>query len=196
MGAYTQPGRLTPTPSNTTLTSSSLPLQSTNTILAFPMSLLRALITAGPSVRVVATRVAAPRTSALLAHRLISTSPCRHAVDPHAKRSETHDYLPELIEPRSPSIKTAMFTAADEPGTDFNPYKDGPSAIDKAVHLFFFTEIIRGASPMNGSYPRPILKPSAQACGSSWSRSSGHPTRSCILSRKGPYRLASVESML
>ncbi|TDL29842.1 NADH-quinone oxidoreductase [Rickenella mellea] len=25
-----------------------------------------------------------------------------------------------------------------------NPYKGGPSAIDKAVHLFFFTEIIRG----------------------------------------------------
>ena len=25
-----------------------------------------------------------------------------------------------------------------------NPYKDGPSAIDKAVHLFFFTEILRG----------------------------------------------------
>ncbi|EPS96005.1 NADH-ubiquinone oxidoreductase [Fomitopsis schrenkii] len=108
------------------------------------MSLLRALVTAGPSARVVATRVAAPRTSALLACRLISTSPCRHAVDPHAKRSEPHDYLPELIEPRSPGIKTAMYTAADEPGTDFDPYKDGPSAIDKAVHLFFFTEIIRG----------------------------------------------------
>ena len=25
-----------------------------------------------------------------------------------------------------------------------NPYKNGPSAIDKAVHLFFFTEILRG----------------------------------------------------
>jgi len=25
-----------------------------------------------------------------------------------------------------------------------NPYKDGPSAIDKAVHMFFFTEILRG----------------------------------------------------
>ncbi|THH05616.1 hypothetical protein EW145_g4667 [Phellinidium pouzarii] len=28
--------------------------------------------------------------------------------------------------------------------TDVNPYKDGQSAIDKAVHLFFFTEILRG----------------------------------------------------
>ena len=118
------------------------------------MSLLRTLATAGPSARVVAARVAAPRTSALLARRLISTSPCRHAVDPHTKRTETHDYLPELIEPRSPGIKTAMYTAADEPGTDFDPYKDGPSAIDKAVHLFFFTEIIRGAPPVSGSFPR------------------------------------------
>ncbi|KAI5117315.1 hypothetical protein M0805_000441 [Coniferiporia weirii] len=28
--------------------------------------------------------------------------------------------------------------------TDVNPYKNGKSAIDKAVHLFFFTEILRG----------------------------------------------------
>jgi len=27
-----------------------------------------------------------------------------------------------------------------------DPYKGGPSAIDKAVHIFFFTEIMRGAS--------------------------------------------------
>src|SRR5262249_6095723 len=25
-----------------------------------------------------------------------------------------------------------------------DPYRNGPSAIDKAVHIFFFTEIIRG----------------------------------------------------
>lgn len=31
--------------------------------------------------------------------------------------------------------------------TDVNPYKGGPSAIDKAVHLFFFTEILRGLLP-------------------------------------------------
>ncbi|THH22124.1 hypothetical protein EUX98_g8252 [Antrodiella citrinella] len=29
-------------------------------------------------------------------------------------------------------------------GDDINPYKGGPSAIEKAVHLFFFTEILRG----------------------------------------------------
>jgi len=33
------------------------------------------------------------------------------------------------------------YTAVSDPE---DPYKGGPSAIDKAVHLFFFTEIIRG----------------------------------------------------
>jgi NADH dehydrogenase (ubiquinone) Fe-S protein 8 len=32
----------------------------------------------------------------------------------------------------------------DAQGNELDPYKDGPSAIDKAVHLFFFTEILRG----------------------------------------------------
>ena len=34
-----------------------------------------------------------------------------------------------------------MHTAVSDPE---DPYKGGQSAIDKAVHLFFFTEIIRG----------------------------------------------------
>ncbi|KAK7054154.1 hypothetical protein R3P38DRAFT_3305573 [Favolaschia claudopus] len=32
----------------------------------------------------------------------------------------------------------------DAQGNELDAYKEGPSAIDKAVHLFFFTEIIRG----------------------------------------------------
>ncbi|KAH8118724.1 NADH-quinone oxidoreductase [Phellopilus nigrolimitatus] len=35
-------------------------------------------------------------------------------------------------------------TSPASSSTDVNPYKGGPSAIDKAVHLFFFTEILRG----------------------------------------------------
>lgn len=34
--------------------------------------------------------------------------------------------------------------ASTTSNTNVNPYKGGPSAIDKAVHLFFFTEILRG----------------------------------------------------
>jgi len=33
------------------------------------------------------------------------------------------------------------YTAVSDPE---DPYKGGPSAVEKAVHLFFFTEIIRG----------------------------------------------------
>jgi NADH dehydrogenase (ubiquinone) Fe-S protein 8 len=40
---------------------------------------------------------------------------------------------------------TATLDAKDEPGTTYDPYEDGPGALDKAVHLFFFTEILRGA---------------------------------------------------
>ena len=49
---------------------------------------------------------------------------------------------------RSPPPATATYTAANELDKDYDPYKDGPSAIDKAVHLFFFTEIIRGKCQM------------------------------------------------
>lgn len=45
---------------------------------------------------------------------------------------------------KSPPLGTGTLTARDEPDKDMDPYKNGPSAIDKAVHLFFFTEIIRG----------------------------------------------------
>lgn len=50
---------------------------------------------------------------------------------------------------KSPSLGTGTLTAKDEPDKDFDPYKNGPSAIDKAVHLFFFTEIIRGIWPLH-----------------------------------------------
>lgn len=37
-----------------------------------------------------------------------------------------------------------------------DPYKGGPSAIDKAVHLFFFTEIIRGPLDFTRVYFRRV----------------------------------------
>jgi len=107
------------------------------------MSFIRALVSAGPAARL-ATRVAAPRASAMLAHRMLSTTSRLSAQDPLLKDSQGPDHLRDPVAPRSPGIKTAMLSAADEPGKDFDPYKDGPSAIDKAVHLFFFTEILRG----------------------------------------------------
>jgi len=88
------------------------------------MSFARPRVLLGLQPRVQTTpRVSAVRT-ALLAQRLLSTttrSQAQHAQGPHH-----HD-----------TVSTAR--------EDYvNPYKGGPTAIDKAVHLFFFTEIIRG----------------------------------------------------
>ncbi|PIL37351.1 transporter [Ganoderma sinense ZZ0214-1] len=103
------------------------------------MSFARALVAAGPSTRLAAGRVTASRSLAL-AYRWHSTTPRLQQAEPLKHK----DHLEPGPPIRSPSSKTASFTAADEPGKDYDPYKDGPSAIDKAVHLFFFTEIIRG----------------------------------------------------
>lgn len=110
------------------------------------MSFVRALVAGGAPSRFV-TRVAVSRPSVVLANRLLSTTTCRSASESSLGHSHgKKDYLDDNVAPRSPSGQhTAMATAADEPEKDFNPYKDGPSAIDKAVHLFFFTEILRGS---------------------------------------------------
>lgn len=54
-----------------------------------------------------------------------------------------HGNLEGPVKIRSPAA-TGTLTAQDEPDKHTNSYKDGSSAIDKAVHLFFFTEILRG----------------------------------------------------
>ena len=116
------------------------------------MSFARALVAAGPSARLAAGRVAVPRSLAL-AYRWHSTAPRHQQHDPSVS-TKPRDYLDPPVPPKSPSgLATARFSAADEPGKDYDPYKDGPSAIDKAVHLFFFTEIIRGACPVQKHSP-------------------------------------------
>ncbi|KAI0940160.1 hypothetical protein AcW1_004957 [Taiwanofungus camphoratus] len=121
------------------------------------MSLVRAILVAGPSSRLIATRVATPRAS-LQAARMLSTTPrrCHSSLQDHIlKESNPHDNLLNPVKPRSPNSKTASFTAADEPGKNYDPYKDGPGAIDKAVHKFFFTEIVRGMWIVLEQYFRP-----------------------------------------
>ncbi|KAJ7228344.1 NADH-quinone oxidoreductase [Mycena pura] len=87
--------------------------------------------------------IAAPRVRLVpLSHRLQST----HA---HTQARSTPNYLESadgLISDltirkhrREPAPRRF-----DAQGNELDPYKGGPSAIDKAVHLFFFTEIIRG----------------------------------------------------
>lgn len=117
------------------------------------MSFARALVAAGPSTRLAAGRVTASRSLAL-AYRWHSTTPRLQQAEPLKPK----DHLEPGPPIRSPSSKTASFTAADEAGKDYDPYKDGPSAIEKAVHLFFFTEIIRGACGIRAPTGRPFLK--------------------------------------
>ncbi|KAG6821497.1 hypothetical protein H0H93_000005 [Arthromyces matolae] len=88
----------------------------------------------------------APRTpsmsSALLAHRLLSTSTilrAKHAYPDNSYRALKSD-LGEHLGHR----ETTYQPEYDAQGKEINPYDNGPSSIDKAVHLFFFTEIIRG----------------------------------------------------
>ena len=120
------------------------------------MSFARALVAAGPSARLAAGRVTASRSLAL-ASRWHSTAPRHQQVDPLVS-NKPRDHLNPPPPLRSPGTKPAAFTAADEPGKDYDPYKDGPSAIDKAVHLFFFTEIIRGMCPVREHSPHNLAQ--------------------------------------
>ncbi|KAF8525292.1 NADH-quinone oxidoreductase [Gautieria morchelliformis] len=97
-------------------------------LLAFARSLRLARVPAR-------TMAAGPST---IVFRTITTTPRRFA-------QHTHDHHHSLTgHIRSPPLSVGMQGAEAEPDKYVNPYKDGPSAVDKAVHLFFFTEIIRG----------------------------------------------------
>lgn len=84
-----------------------------------------------PRLLVVATRLSS--VNSLAARRLLSTSTCAHAE--HNLQSN----LEEKLRPVWPPTTTQQ----PQP-LEGDPYRRGPSAIDKAVHLFFFTEILRG----------------------------------------------------
>ncbi|PPQ66578.1 hypothetical protein CVT26_009478 [Gymnopilus dilepis] len=80
----------------------------------------------------------------IVARRLISHSSCSHAEhDNHHRRVET---LTSGIADRAAHQAHILPREVDGKGNELNPYRNGPSALDKAVHIFFFTEIIRGLS--------------------------------------------------
>lgn len=99
------------------------------------MSFARPRLALGLAPRILATQRSAALRSSLVAHRNIHNTSCSHA-----------EHLESRLEGpiRSPPLGAGSLTAKDEPGKDIDPYHGGQSAIDKAVHLFFFTEIIRG----------------------------------------------------
>jgi len=77
------------------------------------------------------------------ARRMISGSSCTRAVHADSPTENTVRALGSGIGNRGHKTEKpgAVF---DSKNNEINPYKDGPSALDKAVHLFFFTEILRG----------------------------------------------------
>jgi len=95
-------------------------------------------------------------SSAALAFRsrYISHSRCSHAEPVNHLNEHVRATPPPDI--RSPKLGTGVLTSQAEPDKALHdPYEDGPSAIDKAVHLFFFTEIIRGMWIVMENFFRP-----------------------------------------
>ncbi|KAH7887531.1 Ndufs8, NADH:ubiquinone oxidoreductase 23 kd subunit [Phlebopus sp. FC_14] len=99
------------------------------------MSLARPRIGVGVSSRLLSPPRSTALRNSLVAYRNFSSTRCT--------RLEPWQDLRRDPSIRSPS-GTANLTAKDEPGKEYITYDNGPSALDKAVHIFFFTEIIRG----------------------------------------------------
>lgn len=84
---------------------------------------------------------AAPRlfsTSSILAARTTDTGP--------TVLSEGHNMAPPFKEAATLTKQSAEAMAAEQPEQlqTYPDYSKGPSALDKASQLFFFTEILRG----------------------------------------------------
>ncbi|TRM68203.1 hypothetical protein BD626DRAFT_555057 [Schizophyllum amplum] len=93
------------------------------------MSLARRTALAGVSSALRAQATRRSPASALVASRLLSTSTvCAH---PHNARHEHQG-------------KPATRGYATAGAKDVDPYAGGPSALNKAVHMFFISEIMRG----------------------------------------------------
>ena len=107
------------------------------------MSVSRTRFILGLQPRLVLAARAGP---ALAARRLISSSSCTGAQHHHHHREPLESLTSNIDQRHMPS-------APLDPDAQLAAYRDGPSALDKAVHLFFFTEIIRGNYPAALSLP-------------------------------------------
>ncbi|KAF8622084.1 hypothetical protein AX15_007228 [Amanita polypyramis BW_CC] len=84
------------------------------------------------------------------ARRLLSTSTCSHT-----QHTTPRQNLSSNLKEHLHGHNGAPAPIYDAKGSEVDPYKDGPSALDKAVHLFFFTEIIRGMWVVLENFFRP-----------------------------------------
>ena len=106
------------------------------------MTIIRPILGAVPSSRLVVSRVANAGPSAVFARRLLSSTSARSMATPEPPKGseayQTPDYLRPPPVPRSPPLNIQL-------ESDIDPYHGGPSALEKAANLFFFTEIVRAA---------------------------------------------------
>lgn len=94
-----------------------------------------------------ATRVVSEARLSPSSLRALSTTSRRTLAEPLP--GDPHKHPQPKVQPadwvRSPEgTKTSTFGSKDTPGAYVDPYKNGPSAIEKTAELFFFTEIVRG----------------------------------------------------
>jgi len=90
----------------------------------------------GLSTRLLLSPPTGTPSVSLVALRHFATSRRTLQAQP-AQDSVNHVKSPRLL-------GTGVYSARDEPDKYINPYAGGPSALEKAAHLFFFTEIVRG----------------------------------------------------
>lgn len=87
-----------------------------------------------------------PRILTVTARQCLSNNPRRLISSSSCSRTR-HAPYPNLQSDLDEKVNRNRAHAAQEHGSldpAVDPYKNGPSAIDKAVHLFFLTEILRG----------------------------------------------------
>lgn len=106
----------------------------------------------GLSTRLLLSRATGTPSITLLSLRHFSTSRRTLQAQPAYKSSD--DSTTHI---KSPQLGTGVYSARDEPGKYVNPYEGGPSALEKAAHLFFFTEIVRGAFTLSHMLFPPYL---------------------------------------
>jgi len=91
-----------------------------------------------------------PRILTVIARQYPSNN-CRRLISSSSCFYNRHAPYPNLQSDLDEKVNRNRAHATQEHGSfdpAVNPYRNGPSAIDKAVHLFFLTEILRGTPIM------------------------------------------------
>ncbi|KAI9513265.1 NADH-quinone oxidoreductase [Russula earlei] len=90
----------------------------------------------GLSTRLLLSPTISTQSLSLVALRHVSTS--RRTLQAQPTHDHSHNSNNHI------KVGTDIYSASAEPDNYVNPYAGGPSALEKAAHLFFFTEIARG----------------------------------------------------